>query len=453
MRKKHTPLPSLFDRRDLFTDHQYDKELRGMSALIDAHPEFVDMVAKDLGVKPGTRVRGRDGLPAECVLRCAIIAVVHQMSYRKLEYHLLTHDSFRAFCRIPWPVEAKKSVLHRTISSITDTTWGAINRVLVKRAKKDKIEKGKTIRIDSTAVDALMHSPTDDSLLWDCVRVMSRLLEQAEKLPSGDQVTWSDHRLAAKRRHKEIAFKGGKGSLKNRYRQLIGLTQKTAQDVVFARAQMKSVCASPETIGWCSAVDEFLTVVHRVIDQTDRRVLRGENVDVDDKLVSVFETHADIIVKGSRKIQFGHKVNLVTGPSGMVLDLVVEDGNPADSDRLLPMIDRQTELYGVPPLRAATDGGYASQENASGATERGVAAMVFHKKRGISVEAMVGEGKERLFRRLVKFRAGVEANISCLKRVFGFGRCRWRGLGHFKSYVWAAAVSYNMLVMARCHID
>jgi IS5 family transposase len=56
------------------------------------------------------------------------------------------------------------------------------------------------------------------------------------------------------------------------------------------------------------------------------------------------EPHADIIVKGSRDVDYGHNLNLTTGRSGLILDLVIEAGNPADSERLVPML----ELTGAP---------------------------------------------------------------------------------------------------------
>jgi IS5 family transposase len=43
-----------------------------------------------------------------------------------------------------------------------------------------------------------------------------------------------------------------------------------------------------------------------------------------DKLVSLFDTHADIIVKVGHDVHYGHKLNLATGRSGLILDLVVE---------------------------------------------------------------------------------------------------------------------------------
>src|SRR5947209_15859694 len=83
--------------------------------------------------------------------------------------------------------------------------------------------------------------------------------------------------------------------------------------------------------------------------QSQRRVLDGQTVPASEKLVSLFEPHADIIVKGARDVQYGHKLNLATGQSGLILDVVVEAGNPADAERFLPMLDRQITRCGAPP--------------------------------------------------------------------------------------------------------
>jgi len=54
-----------------------------------------------------------------------------------------------------------------------------------------------------------------------------------------------------------------------------------------------------------------------------------------------------------------------------------------------------------------------------------------------------------IYRRLRNFRAGIEAGISFLKRAFGLGRCTWRTMPSFKSYVWSSIIAANLLVMAR----
>ena len=131
----------------------------------------------------------------------------------------------------------------------------------------------------------------------------------------------------------------------------------------------------------------------------------------------------------------------------MILDLVIEAGNPADSDRLLPMLERHIAFYGRTPRQAAADGGFATRHNLATAKAWGVSDMAFHKKAGLSINDMVRS--KWIYRKLRNFRAGIEAGISCLKRAYGLARCTWRGLDHFKAYVWSSVVAYNLVLFAR----
>jgi IS5 family transposase len=131
----------------------------------------------------------------------------------------------------------------------------------------------------------------------------------------------------------------------------------------------------------------------------------------------------------------------------MILDLVIEAGNPRDSDRLLPMLERHIAFYGQAPLQAAADGGFASRDNLAKAKAWGVRDMAFHKKAGLRIEDMVRSNW--VYRKLRNFRAGIEAGISCLKRAYGLARCTWRGFDNFKTYVWSSIVAYNLVLFTR----
>ena len=104
---------------------------------------------------------------------------------------------------------------------------------------------------------------------------------------------------------------------------------------------------------WQAEFHHYRPLIERIIAQTERRVLHGEAVAANEKIVSLFEPHADIIVKGGRDIQYGHKLNLTAGRSGLILDLVIEAGNPADSERFLPMLERHIAFYGRAPRQTA----------------------------------------------------------------------------------------------------
>ena len=104
-------------------------------------------------------------------------------------------------------------------------------------------------------------------------------------------------------------------------------------------------------------------------------------------------------------------------------------------------------IRGQAQRQAAADGGFASQANLDKAKARGVSDMAFHKKCGLRIEDMVRS--RWVYRKLRNFRAGIEAGISCLKRAYGLARCTWRGLEHFKAYVWSSVVGYNLALFAR----
>ena len=70
----------------------------------------------------------------------------------------------------------KKSALCNNIKALSATTWEAIHRILIRYAKEKKIEKGREVRIDSTVVSSTIHTPAGSRLLWDAVRVLTRVL-------------------------------------------------------------------------------------------------------------------------------------------------------------------------------------------------------------------------------------------------------------------------------------
>ena len=440
MRQERTIQATIFE---VFAQHEIGCELKAMSQWLDGQRQLTSLVAGDLR-RQGVRETGRRGLPAESVLRCALLKQQRQLSYEELAFHLEDSASFRAFARLPLQWSPKKSVLHQTIAAIRAETWEAINQALLASAKQDRLESGATVRLDSTVTAALMHEPSDSTLLSDAVRVMTQLLQRGEAPPGA--VQWRDRRRLAKKRARGIEYSRGPDKKRQLYRELIAATE-VSRNELQAMAAGLAEATEMATARWRAEVAHYLPLIARVIAQTRRRVLDGEIVPASEKLVSLFEPHADIIVKGGRQVQYGHKLNLATGKSGLILDIVIETGNPADAERFVSMLDRHIARTGTPPRQTAADGGYASRANLAAAKARGVADVAFHKKCGIAITEMVKS--PWVYRRLRNFRAGIEAAISCFKRAYGAARCTWRGLDHFKAYIWSAVVAHNLVLFAR----
>lgn len=232
------------------------------------------------------------------------------------------------------------------------------------------------------------------------------------------------------------------------YKDLLSVSRKTLGYAHFAIERLTQ-SPSASVSAMCLALDlkEVTALSAKVIDQAERRVLHGEKVPASDKVVSLFEPHTDVIVKDRRDTFYGHKVCLSGGQSNMILDCLIVEGNPADTSLTDTMLERQKDLYGRYPLKAALDGGFASKDNLAKAKSKKIKDVCFAKKRGLKETDMCRS--HYVYRRLRRFRAGIEAGISWLKRSFGFNRCTWKGWRSFKSYVWATVVSANLLTIAR----
>src|SRR5438445_13100118 len=146
MRQERTVQATIFE---VFARHEIGCALQAISQWLDGQRALVSVVSGDLR-REGVRQTGRRGLPAETVLRCALLKQQRQLSYEELAFHLEDSASFRAFARLPLAWSPKKSVLHRTISAIRAETWEAVNRALIAAAQQAKVDAGAMLRIDST---------------------------------------------------------------------------------------------------------------------------------------------------------------------------------------------------------------------------------------------------------------------------------------------------------------
>lgn len=184
--------------------------------------------------------------------------------------------------------------------------------------------------------------------------------------------------------------------------------------------------------------------MEQVYRMAERREIMGENIANEEKIFSIYEAHTDIIVKGKKDAEFGHKINLSTGKSNLILSCEILGGNPADSTLYQPTLNKVIADYGITPRDSATDGGFASLANSEYAAEKGIVNIVFNKIVG-SLKNIVSS--KNIETRLKKWRSGIEANISNFKRGFNIRCCNWKGEAHFKAKVLWSTIAYNIRVM------
>lgn len=420
-----------------------------MNAVLERLPDAAEAVYQDLVRGLRRPDKGRLGVSADQALRALMLKQMIGLTYEQLAFHLADSTSYRSFCRYGVADKTPSaSALQRALKKIRAETLETINAMLVDHAHEQQIEDGSRVRTDCTVEQTNIHEPFDSTLLWDCNRVLARLMEQAQQYVD---VPFSDHRRRAKRRSVGILHAKKMEKRVPLYRDLLKVTHKTVSYVEPIASALDDfrggLVATAAAQGLAAELRHYVGLTLRVIDQTERRVFGDESVPAEQKIVSIFEQHTDIIVKDRRETHYGHKLCLTTGSSGMVLDCMVLEGNPSDSTLAARAIERVQQSHQLYPEQASFDGGFASKSNLPAIKELGVKDVAFSKKRGLAVSEMVRESW--IYRCLKNFRAGIESMISFLKRCFGLDRCTWRGMRSFRAYTWGSIVSANLLLLAR----
>jgi len=442
MRESRTEQSSLFD---LYSPHKFGAFLGELSGVLDAHPEILPLLEEDFRAE-GTRATGRKGLSVESTFRCMLLKQITGASYEMLAFHLADSSSYRAFARLDRDCQPGRSALSGNIRRLRPQTLQAVFQRLGVSAFEQGVMKTDCLRIDSTVVSSNIASPSDSKLLDDGIRVLSRLIAKSRER-TGVKLRLTDYRKRSKSLAARI-FYGKKAEKEALYPELISLSKRVIKQSDKAIEQVQRQGGGSALLqSWIDQVVHYQALLERVIDQAERRVLKGEKVPASQKLVSLFEPHTDIIIKGPREIEYGHKINLATDKSGLITAVMIEEGNPTDVERFMPVIDTHQSLYGCVPDTTIADGGYASLDNIDKGKAAGIQRVGFHKKRGISLSAM--GLKEKTLKKLRDFRAGVEGNISELKRAFGASKALWKGENGFLSFVWASVISYNLTRLVR----
>jgi transposase, IS5 family len=207
-----------------------------------------------------------------------------------------------------------------------------------------KIEKRRKARIDCTVVESNIHKPFDSMQVFDSVRVISRLLTK-DRDEIGVKIVFIDHRYRAKRRMVSIQHAKGEKQHQPLYKCLLKVTKKTIGYSIQAEKTLAQHCsADQQLLGLFCAIKQYGYLARQVYDKTYRRVIRGESVPADQNVFSIFEEHTDIIIKNRRETHFGHKICLTGGASNLLLDCVIHEGKPTDTELVETMLDRQRQI-------------------------------------------------------------------------------------------------------------
>jgi IS5 family transposase len=440
-----------------------DDLLQPLDALLDDEA-LVELVRERLAARNRLSTKaGREGIAPDRLLRCCVLKHLKSWSFRDLERELRGSLVYRKFTRFDDDDTPTYSAFNKLFKVLGPKTTRAIHERVVAQAREEKIAPGRKLRIDTTVVESNVHYPTDSSLLGDGIRVLTRHLGRIAAECDSGAVKVVDHARAVKYRLLEIGraakslVQSGKEKLKASYAKLVGLARQVTRQAACVTDQLagrvrKKLRVTGDVLRVEAAhamLERFVPLVQRVIRQTKERVLEG-NTRAKDKLLSLFETYTAVIRKGKahKPNEFGQLVRIDEVENGIVSNYDVRPGNPSDKEAWLPAIFQHKAQFGSVPRLATADRGFFSAKNERVALESGVARVALPATGRLSVKRARLQ-KQRPFRRLLKWRAGVESRISTLKNRFDMVRARYKSAGGFEFHVGWSVITNNLVSLAR----
>ena len=457
--REQTPQVSFADLEFIQQGIELEPMLKAIANFLDQQRDIIHRVRRDLERGLKNRKTGRRGLTPQQVLRSLILARVKNWDYRELRERIADGYTLRHFTQFNSQRVPKHDAFNRAVNRLRPTTLEAINQATIHAAVELGLEDGKKLRVDTTVVETDIHHPTDNTLLWDSVRVLTRLVRKLDAvLPAGVGL-FTNRTRAARRRMQEIQRMTPTERHRRQVRTYRALIRVTEQVVTEARAvvQRTGRVRGLSLITQAAAVDALrreitrhCELATRVVSQASRRVLQGEQVSTEEKLYSIFETHTDLIKRGKvlKPVEFGHKVFLAESGRGLVTQYRVLSGNPADQVHVRPSLDRHNAIFHTVPHLYSSDRGFFNEENLQTCRTAGVTLPCIPQSGGQRSPEREAFEKSRAFKQGQRFRAGIEGRISVLFRGRGMKRALVEGATHFELFVGAAVLANNLMVIA-----
>jgi transposase, IS5 family len=425
---------------------QYRNEYRRISQILDANPDILNAVGRDLQKLSTDNRCGRTGdFTSENIFRVLIVQDREGLPLREAVIRIGNEPFLQDFCRMRKKPVMDFTFLDKCFLAIQPETWKRVNELLGRYAVRENFIDPDEIRMDTTVVESNIHYPTDAWLLWDTWRIASRLLKRAAQLAK----MWA-HRFHD-RKVKKLYFDITRylsSTSQQRQRQVKKWFRKLIERAEWIVAIVRQFCpwaasqGDIELLALGAELEGYLPAMEKVVSTSRRAQLEGEKVPASERVFSLFEQHTELIKRGKQRkpVEFGHKVLLCQSREKFITDYQVYEKQPADCHLTEPVIDRHEKLFGKKPRVLAGDKGMCPE------------AAVFEKlAEQVETLAIPRRMRDLVDKVLVywqAFRAGIEGTISGLKRAFRLVRCYFHGFRGFSSAVGLGVFCHNLIVLS-----
>lgn len=385
---------------------------------------------------------GRPGTAVGVYLRMMYLKFRWGLSYEEVEREVRERLPWRYFCRLClMDAVPDATTLIKLNQRFGEDRITGLNKHLVKQLLKTRSIKPRRIRIDSTTLEAHISYPNDVGVIHQAVKTLTRTAASlGQSITSHVRATkralfsWSQ---TAKANPQERKAKG---------RKILKKVAKLAKHTVEqSRQAFQSLCGSvsDQSAKLKQRFFEQIELAQSLLSQTEQK-LQGKK-SIPQRIVSFHDSEARPIRKGklNKAVEFGRTLQLVQDSSGVIVHYEVHRGNPNDSTQLLSMVRQTKASLGIKPKELAADRGYYTADNVLKLQKVGIEKVGIPKVGRLSRKEKTHQRKQ-WFRQLQRFRCGIEASISMLKRKFGLGRVLAKGSGGTAIWTGLAIFAYNL---------
>jgi IS5 family transposase len=448
IREAVLPFAGNNDDRLLKTVREYREKYKGVSQILDDHPEILELAHEDLKRLSSGGCKGREAdFTSETILRALVVHAIEGLSLRETVVRIAESEFLQDFLRTRKRAVMDYSFLDRCFQAIQPATWKQLNAALAHAAVKSGAIDVSTIRADTTAVETNIHWPTDAWLLWDTWRVAARLLRRGRAI-APETCPHRFHDRKTKRLYLFITRYAKSENARRRravraaFRQLIA----RVEWIVGAARWFCDWAPLLNILELTAMADElrrFLPAMKRVVQQARRAQLQREKVPAAERVYSIFEPHTELLMRGRRQkpVEFGHMVLLCQSPEKFITDYEAYRHRRADCQLTEEVIERHEGLFGQTPEVLAADMGFCPDEEKYEELQGRVGTLAIPRRMRDLADAVLSMWRS--------FRAGIEGTISGLKRAFRLARCHYRGFKRFAAALGLGVFCHNLVVLAK----
>lgn len=447
--------PSFFDNevnRALQSNELLSKIDDLLDEILELLAPFIKKYKEDREKRCVSADIGKPTASIESIVRLILLKHLHtNCSYRDVETRTKTDLAWKGFAKLRFadPVP-DYSTLAKWVTFFGEGTISELHDQIIDHLRKKKIIKGRKLRTDTTVAKANIHYPTDVSLLGDAIRVITQTVKKIKKVvklktvfrPRMKRVKVKIYEL-----NHSLSKRTGeaKESIKKVTRELARMATAVAEKAESISNELEGM--SQEAASCLHGeLDKYIEICKKLVDQTEVRLNGGK---LTNRIVSVFQPSMRPIKKGKRSVscEFGKKLEIDEVEHGIISDWQVYEGNPGDSDLLIPCVDRHNDRFGRDPTEISTDRGFASEDNED--KLKGRVKRISIPQRGKKTKRRQRTERSRWFQTQQRWRAGGEAKISWLKRSFECGQNKAKTEEGYDQAIGWSIVGCNLKVVAR----